>query len=128
MNTQDRHALQATGSHPAPCARFCEAKAYEITIKTIEHDRNALLDEVLEYRGIRDRLARRDQAGNLPEDASIYIGLLENRLAENRAKLALIAAEAQAMQNKLRLCAEAMQANDPGNYAAIFGADEQATA
>lgn len=26
--TTDRHALQAEGKHPAPCARFCEANAF----------------------------------------------------------------------------------------------------
>lgn len=25
-----RHELQAEGKHPAPCARFCEAKAFEV--------------------------------------------------------------------------------------------------
>ena len=32
----DRHALQAKGKHPSPCARFCESKAYEIEIRQLK--------------------------------------------------------------------------------------------
>jgi hypothetical protein len=32
----DRQALQAAGTHPAPCARHCEAKAYEIEIRSLK--------------------------------------------------------------------------------------------
>jgi hypothetical protein len=32
----DRRALQAAGDHPAPCARHCEAKAYEIEIRSMK--------------------------------------------------------------------------------------------
>lgn len=42
------------------------------------------LSELSEYRAIRDRLAAQDKAGTLPDDYSIYIGLLENRLSEQR--------------------------------------------
>jgi len=31
----DRRVLQAGGTHPAPCARHCEAKAYEIEIRSL---------------------------------------------------------------------------------------------
>ena len=31
----DRRVLQAAGTHPAPCARHCEAKAYEIEIRSL---------------------------------------------------------------------------------------------
>lgn len=31
----DRHALQAEGRHPAPCARFCEANAFQIEIRQL---------------------------------------------------------------------------------------------
>jgi hypothetical protein len=31
----DRRALQAEGKHPAPCARHCEAKAFEIEIRSL---------------------------------------------------------------------------------------------
>lgn len=34
----DRHEMQAAGTHPAPCARHCEAKAYEIEIRRLRHD------------------------------------------------------------------------------------------
>lgn len=30
---QERHALQTDGKHPAPCARFCEANAFEISLR-----------------------------------------------------------------------------------------------
>jgi hypothetical protein len=30
---QERHTLQADGKHPAPCARVCEAKAFEISLR-----------------------------------------------------------------------------------------------
>jgi hypothetical protein len=33
-----RHELQAKGKHPAPCARFCEANAFEIEIKNLKGD------------------------------------------------------------------------------------------
>ena len=32
----DRRALQAEGTHPAPCARHCEAKAFEIEIRGLK--------------------------------------------------------------------------------------------
>jgi hypothetical protein len=31
----DRRVLQAAGTHPAPCARHCEAKAFEIEIRSL---------------------------------------------------------------------------------------------
>ena len=32
----DRRDLQAAGTHPAPCARHCEAKAFEIEIRGLK--------------------------------------------------------------------------------------------
>ena len=32
----ERQALQAEGKHPAPCARHCEAKAFEIEIRSLK--------------------------------------------------------------------------------------------
>jgi len=32
----DRRSLQAAGTHPAPCARHCESKAYEIEIRSLK--------------------------------------------------------------------------------------------
>lgn len=32
----DRRDLQAAGTHPAPCARHCEAKAFEIEIRSLK--------------------------------------------------------------------------------------------
>lgn len=37
-----RHALQAQGKHPAPCARICEATAFEIEIRQLKADNDAL--------------------------------------------------------------------------------------
>lgn len=37
-----RHALQAQGRHPAPCARMCEATAFEIEIRQLTADNDAL--------------------------------------------------------------------------------------
>lgn len=34
--TKTRHDLQATGSHPSPCARFCEAQAFKVKIRSLE--------------------------------------------------------------------------------------------
>lgn len=34
--TNGRHELQTHGKHPAPCARFCEAKAYEIEARELK--------------------------------------------------------------------------------------------
>ena len=33
---QERHELQAKGEHPAPCARHCEANAFQIVIKNLK--------------------------------------------------------------------------------------------
>ncbi|MDD2978297.1 hypothetical protein [Aquabacterium sp.] len=38
----DRAALQAAGTHPAPCARHCESNAYQIEIRRISAERDAL--------------------------------------------------------------------------------------
>lgn len=32
----ERHELQAKGEHPAPCARYCEANAFQIVIKNLK--------------------------------------------------------------------------------------------
>ena len=32
----ERHELQAKGKHPAPCARFCEANAFQIEIRNLK--------------------------------------------------------------------------------------------
>lgn len=38
----DREALQATGTHPAPCARHCESNAYTLEARRISAERDAL--------------------------------------------------------------------------------------
>jgi hypothetical protein len=32
----ERHELQAKGEHPAPCARYCEATAFQIVIRNLK--------------------------------------------------------------------------------------------
>jgi len=32
----DRQALQANGTHPAPCARHCEAQAFKVEIRNLK--------------------------------------------------------------------------------------------
>ena len=34
----DRHEMQAAGTHPAPCARHCEATAFEIEIRRLRSE------------------------------------------------------------------------------------------
>ena len=41
----DRHELQRQGKHPAPCARHCEATAFEVELRRLR----ALLREALPH-------------------------------------------------------------------------------
>lgn len=41
----DRHELQKQGNHPAPCARHCEATAFEVEIRRLK----ALLRDALPH-------------------------------------------------------------------------------
>lgn len=41
----DRQALQAAGVHPAPCARHCEATAFEIEIRRLQNDYQRLMEK-----------------------------------------------------------------------------------
>lgn len=46
----DRKVLQSTGNHPAPCARFCEATAFNIELRRAKQQierKDALLRECL---------------------------------------------------------------------------------
>ena len=42
LATECRHIKQAEGKHPAPCARFCEAKAYEIEMRQLKAEIDGL--------------------------------------------------------------------------------------
>jgi hypothetical protein len=42
----ERHALQAEGKHPAPCARFCEATAFRIEIRGLEAENARMRSEL----------------------------------------------------------------------------------
>ena len=44
----DRRTLQAEGKHPAPCARHCEAKAFEIEIRGLKSALRARLEQQAE--------------------------------------------------------------------------------
>jgi hypothetical protein len=45
-----RHDLQAEGNHPAPCAKFCEAQAFKITIRGLERELEAVRKDAERYR------------------------------------------------------------------------------
>jgi hypothetical protein len=42
QDKSERHTLQAEGKHPAPCARFCESTAFQIKIRGLEAEVQAL--------------------------------------------------------------------------------------
>ena len=42
----DRREQQSAGTHPAPCARHCEAQAFQIEIRRLEAENKQLRDEV----------------------------------------------------------------------------------
>lgn len=46
---EGRHALQAEGKHPAPCAKFCEATAFEIEARGLKR-------QIAELQAQRDEL------------------------------------------------------------------------
>jgi hypothetical protein len=53
----DRRPLQAEGKHPAPCARHCEAKAFEIEIRSLKsalETQAASKEDMKVYRSIVD--------------------------------------------------------------------------
>ena len=49
-----RHELQAKGTHPAPCARHCEATAFQIEIRNL---RSANRDVIAHFEQMREDLA-----------------------------------------------------------------------
>lgn len=67
----ERIAQQQGGTHPAPCARSCEANAYEIQIRQLSSERDAMAAEAaprvarLTHPDIAKALA---SAGLKPED------------------------------------------------------------
>lgn len=46
----ERHELQADGKHPAPCARFCEANAFQIEIRRLKAQLEQPEQETMAYR------------------------------------------------------------------------------
>lgn len=44
---EHRADLQAAGTHPAPCARHCEAVAFGIEIRGLKRQRDALLETLV---------------------------------------------------------------------------------
>jgi len=48
LEQPDRQTLQAAGTHPAPCARHCEAKAFELEIRSLKSALRAALEQQAE--------------------------------------------------------------------------------
>lgn len=65
-----RQELQATGSHPAPCARFCEANAFKIEIRNLKADFDRLAEVSLvhlkQLKIALDALDELSRLGNAP--------------------------------------------------------------
>ena len=49
-----RHELQAKGEHPAPCARFCEANAFQIAERRYKRQIEELTAKVMELERLCD--------------------------------------------------------------------------
>lgn len=84
----DRHELQATGTHPAPCARHCESTAYEIEIRRLRTELVAGREREARMRGALRNLLALDadhQRGADDEDVCAEV-------REARAALAEVAA------------------------------------
>ena len=67
----DRHALQATGAHPAPCARYCEAQAFHIERRNLHAENERLRtcnkDAQHEIANLQERV---QQLGQLARDVN----------------------------------------------------------
>ena len=83
----DRHALQATGAHPAPCARYCEAQAFHIERRNLHAENEQLRtcnkDAQHEIANLQERV---QQLGQLARDVN------SRRVTELEAQLAAIGA------------------------------------
>ena len=51
----ERHELQAKGEHPAPCARHCEANAFQIVIKNLKAQLAQPEQEPVAWQGVHDQ-------------------------------------------------------------------------
>ena len=82
-----RHALQATGAHPAPCARYCEAQAFRITLSNLHAENERLRtcnkDAQHEIAALQERV---QQLGQLARDVN------SRRVTELEAQLEAIGA------------------------------------
>ena len=65
----DRRTLQAEGKHPAPCARHCEAKAFEIEIRGLKSALRARLEQPEQ-----EPVAYLSQAGNFLSPLEFTVG------------------------------------------------------
>ena len=67
----DRHALQAAGAHPAPCARYCEAVAFNIERRNLHAENEQLRtcnkDAQHEIANLQERV---QQHGQLARDVN----------------------------------------------------------
>lgn len=71
-----RHALQAEGKHPAPCARHCEAQAFKIEVRRLE------AVELDMHRKLAAETLRADQGWARYEAANRAKNDLEKKLAD----------------------------------------------
>jgi hypothetical protein len=75
----DRRVLQAADTHPAPCARHCEAKAFEIEIRSL----NSRLKQQPEQEPVAQQYAKLAQ----------HCTMLEQKLAQLEQRKPLTASE-----------------------------------
>lgn len=83
----DRHALQATGAHPAPCARYCEAVAFNIERRNLHAENERLRtcnkDAQHEIANLQERV---QELGQMARDVN------SRRVTELEAQLAAVGA------------------------------------
>lgn len=79
----ERIAQQQGGTHPAPCARSCEANAFQIEIRRISAERDALTAKLVEQAKAEEREACIQR---LRDRAVARAILLEDAMAAIRAR------------------------------------------
>jgi len=72
-----RRSLQAAGTHPAPCARHCEAKAFEIEIRSLN---SRLKQAQRPWQGLTDD--DWDKVGDMPDTFDQGAAWAQARLME----------------------------------------------